>query len=331
MKNIRASVGINGANHGPDVITVQQLLNGVPPNHGAPAPPLVVDGRCGDKTKKAIQAFQLRHFGWNLADGRVDAAGPTLAKLNELNGVVNESPVCALVSPYPIDARPPGGGRSDIQTAGFTPVSFAETASNMSFAGAISSDDAIMLAALQNSRQTLRLATSALRNLLIGFPGEKAGRKLTPFQQRVLISVTRWLKTDKASDNAARARTIVVVQRTITLFERNMAVRNSSGNNPVMKRVPGGFHAQVYGNPDRGVECGDPFFQVDGPKCRRDVITHEFFHFLGVHHGGSALDGPTVRENIKTPDQALDSADNLAQLVSELMDGRRDLCWWPNV
>jgi hypothetical protein len=45
---------------------------------------------------------------------------------------------------------------------------------------------------------------------------------------------------------------------------------------------------------------------------------HEFFHLVGVHHGGGALDGPTIRSTITTPAQALDSADNLAQLVADL-------------
>jgi len=47
---------------------------------------LKVDSICGEKTKKAIQMFQLKHFGWKLADGRVDPYKQTIAKLNELVG-----------------------------------------------------------------------------------------------------------------------------------------------------------------------------------------------------------------------------------------------------
>jgi len=47
--------------------------------------PLAVDGICGRKTIRAIQTFQLHHFGWRGADGRVDPYGPTLAKLDEYN------------------------------------------------------------------------------------------------------------------------------------------------------------------------------------------------------------------------------------------------------
>lgn len=58
------------------------------------------------------------------------------------------------------------------------------------------------------------------------------------------------------------------------------------------------------------------------------MITHEFFHFLGVNHGGGPPDKPTPRDKITTPAQALDSADNLAQLVAEIVTpgGKTDAC-----
>jgi hypothetical protein len=58
------------------------------------------------------------------------------------------------------------------------------------------------------------------------------------------------------------------------------------------------------------------------------VITHEFLHFVGVHHGGGPTDSATIRHNIRTTSQALDSADNLAQLVAEITTpgGRTDAC-----
>lgn len=82
-REISASVGINGINHADDVVTVQKLLNNVPEMNGGPKVKLKIDGICGPKTKSAIQAFQLKHFGWSGADGRVDPGKQTLAKLNE--------------------------------------------------------------------------------------------------------------------------------------------------------------------------------------------------------------------------------------------------------
>jgi hypothetical protein len=81
-KSISASVGIHGKNLSPDTETVQTLLNNVPLNLVGPNPRLDPDGKCGQKTCNAIQMFQLKHFGWSGADGRVDPDGVTLVMLN---------------------------------------------------------------------------------------------------------------------------------------------------------------------------------------------------------------------------------------------------------
>lgn len=80
---LSTSVGVNGINEGNDVITIQKALNNVSLASGRPITPLIVDGICGDKTKKAIQEFQLKHFGWKGADGRVDPDQVTIRKLRE--------------------------------------------------------------------------------------------------------------------------------------------------------------------------------------------------------------------------------------------------------
>lgn len=86
---ITASVGrMGGVNRPPDVLQVQQALNRRTPAEGGPAKPLDEDSICGPKTIDAIQRFQLRHFGWSGADGRVDVDGPTHRKLNEFETVV---------------------------------------------------------------------------------------------------------------------------------------------------------------------------------------------------------------------------------------------------
>jgi hypothetical protein len=74
---------LGGVKTGPDVLKVQRALNNVPPNEGGPLQPLETDSMCGPITLKAIQTFQLKHFGWKGADGRVDVMGPTHQKLND--------------------------------------------------------------------------------------------------------------------------------------------------------------------------------------------------------------------------------------------------------
>lgn len=83
---ISAPVGRFGHNLPNDTVTVQDALNRVPPGQGRATPPLDVEGSCGPKTIKAIQEFQLKHFGWGGADGLVEPGKQTIAKLNELLG-----------------------------------------------------------------------------------------------------------------------------------------------------------------------------------------------------------------------------------------------------
>ncbi|MFN2531627.1 MAG: peptidoglycan-binding protein [Pyrinomonadaceae bacterium] len=81
-RQIIASVGVNGSNRDPDVRTVQELLNKVPPDSGGPVPLLKVDGLGWQKTQSAIKNFQKRHLNFQWPDGRVDPMGKTLAALN---------------------------------------------------------------------------------------------------------------------------------------------------------------------------------------------------------------------------------------------------------
>lgn len=83
---IGASVGLRGTNRPDDTRTIQNALNSVPSDQGRAAPPLVPDGKIGPKTIKAIQMFQIKHFGFKGADGRVDPGAATIAQLNLLLG-----------------------------------------------------------------------------------------------------------------------------------------------------------------------------------------------------------------------------------------------------
>lgn len=81
---ISSSVGLRSTNIPVDVTNIQSALNRIHPGYGGPATPLVPDGACGQKTVDAIQKFQLHHFGWNGADGKINPNGETLAKINEV-------------------------------------------------------------------------------------------------------------------------------------------------------------------------------------------------------------------------------------------------------
>ncbi len=81
VKQISASVGLNGTNRPQDVKIVQELLNKVPSAQGGAVPALKVDGLAWGKTTSAIKKFQQEclHFSW--PDGRIDPGGKTFQAL----------------------------------------------------------------------------------------------------------------------------------------------------------------------------------------------------------------------------------------------------------
>lgn len=83
MRTISASVGQGGKNVKADVITVQELINKVPPDKGGPQHPLKVDGLAWTKTIAAVKRFQSISMGHKWPDGRVDPGGKTFMRLND--------------------------------------------------------------------------------------------------------------------------------------------------------------------------------------------------------------------------------------------------------
>jgi len=79
------SVGLEGVNRREDVLTVQVLLNKVPPSYGRPDPPLVVDGICGPRMISAIRDFQARQFGLQNASSTIEPGQKTIAALNQFD------------------------------------------------------------------------------------------------------------------------------------------------------------------------------------------------------------------------------------------------------
>lgn len=77
---LNASVGVGGVNREADVRLVQERLNRFVAR--LEIPPLDVDGDCGPKTRRAIEAFQHAVAGLQVPDGRVDPGGKTWTALD---------------------------------------------------------------------------------------------------------------------------------------------------------------------------------------------------------------------------------------------------------
>ncbi|GEM_PF-7125236 len=187
-------------------------------------------------------------------------------------------------------------------------------------------DRAIMETAWRCSRNRLSGAITKLENLISSISalgsGTNGSQPLQNEDGKVMALAMKWLKCPNfrmfPTDNSNLQS---ILERAARIMRRNLALTQ-----PGMFHVPAGFHASTYGSIDRGFDCGDRFFNHDGPNCRCDVVTHELFHLLNVGHGGQPLNGPTIRELVDTPEKALDSADNLAQLSAELMGSKTDAC-----
>lgn len=67
-----------------DVRTIQTSLNKIKTTQGGPKVQLVVDGKCGPKTNKAIWDFQFHHFKIKGADGVIEPGKQTIQRLNQL-------------------------------------------------------------------------------------------------------------------------------------------------------------------------------------------------------------------------------------------------------
>jgi peptidoglycan hydrolase-like protein with peptidoglycan-binding domain len=189
----------------------------------------------------------------------------------------------------------------------------------------------LMNDAFNQSRLSLQDALRALADLLKPVNDaivKNASPSLNSDQRNTLAAVVRWLNVP-LTDLVKVSIAIVGAKNRII---RNLHIRTSKGAvPPLLRNIGATFHAQADGwiNTDLGVSCGDRFFK-DGPNCQRDVLTHEWFHLVGVNHGaGRDANGAVItvpRSSIKTMQNALDSADNLAQLVSEITTGTFDSC-----
>lgn len=76
--------GFKAKNLDKDVRTIQTALNKIKLAQGGPKIPLVVDGKCGTKTNKAIWDFQFHHFKIKGADGVIEPGKQTIQRINQL-------------------------------------------------------------------------------------------------------------------------------------------------------------------------------------------------------------------------------------------------------
>ena len=279
---------------------------------------IATDGIYGQATAAAVLAFKQER---NIINRAIQTTADnivgkmTIAALDkELENPVANARTCILLPATPLDVG--NSGRVSLGIASDSESEFGVTGR-----GKRATDAEIMAAAFKRSRTTLRSARDKMFDLANAL---RTTQPLSPRLTQFFKIAAKWLLL-----NTADRPTAVTALDTVTLLmARHLALKTSTGADPPMKRVAATFFAATFGSVDVGLHVGTPFFTQTGKNCRRDVVTHEFFHLVGVLHGGQALNVGTVRSLIKTTAQALNSADNLSQLVAELETpgGRTDAC-----
>jgi hypothetical protein len=183
-----------------------------------------------------------------------------------------------------------------------------------------SKDREVMDRASQQAIQMMTDALSPLNDLRAAVATRAA---LTdPVLANALQAVQAWLHVDLAADG--QARFLSVLDRAIDLTYKNLAVQATSVRQQQYSApCDRGHYADSYvSDPSRPIYCCDQFF-TSGPQCRRNVIAHERFHLVGLHHGEA---GAKKLKAITTPEQALDSAHNLVGIASDVMGQIADAC-----
>jgi hypothetical protein len=181
-----------------------------------------------------------------------------------------------------------------------------------------------MTVAFQESRQTTRQAALALHGLAFQIDLQRPTRRSRPAilsaeNERIFRIADRWLHLPSDPFDAGG-----FILQAASLMDRSLLVRTSQGAEIPLARDFGTFIASInrslddVPNRDDGIRFGTPFFTQHGPLCRRHAVTHEMFHLVGPHHGGQGSNVKTDLSAVRTTAQALDSAENLAELVAEL-------------
>jgi Putative peptidoglycan binding domain len=186
-------------------------------------------------------------------------------------------------------------------------------------------DQQIINAANTARTSALSFAATSLTGLELALADGLGSNEIRRFFSPTVVAVERWLKIRPEDPNYLK-----IIQDAHRLIARNLGTSATlrrqkvdgppSPNNKIECADPRPAFAWSYiSRPDLGVSLCDSFISA-GQNCQRDGLTHEHFHLIGLH--GEITD----RSSVTNPAQAMDNADSVASLVSELSTGDFDSC-----
>ena len=269
---LAGSVGRGGANSRNDVVQIQHGLSAVPPAAGRPTPPLKVDGICGPLTTAAIGRFQQVQFIGTVADHRIDPAGRTLARLNQL-----------LATPGPAPAV------NSSSSSGFAGASAVTGRGGIGGPGGPTTDDQLAQArqlALDAERRIVNAMARLARS-----QAALANPLRTPADAQLVREVNWHFKADQASNPATQLLQVAAIYTFMltAIRETNTGIRElfRAGTHPDPTAIAfaelGGFFSLVQD--DRFI-----FITPQFRTASSGVIIHELAHFCG----GSAASGRDI-------------------------------------
>ncbi len=277
-----------------DVRTIQASLNKIKTTQGGPAIPLVVDGKCGPKTNKAIWDFQFKHFQFKGADGLIEPGKQTINRMNQL-----------LFSNLPIDPNV----NLEIRQKVVQHLNLVAKATH-------AAQTALLLAGSPTGGIDLG-QTRANDRLDRHFALNKLSPSARSSAMEGILSVYNMYASVLLMPGSLGAGA----------FEAD-----PTGDPRIAFAFANGFFLQGQKDPARDIPLDRiylgrrAFFAIDDPAFCSFIMLHEMAHFVGFRGGTFILDNgrgwftdSTI--NALSPDQRLHNADSYAGFADECRTG----------
>ncbi|GAB4226255.1 MAG: hypothetical protein Kow00121_54430 [Elainellaceae cyanobacterium] len=337
---------------GTGVIKVQQALVQL-------GYPTGVDGRYGNQTYNTVLNYK-RRYGILTDTGYLDGiVGPKT--IRHMDNALAPTPPCCPSPPtnnrdfciwlqqalnqnlnlnLPVngifDASTQSALRRFQQRRGLTPSGTIDPSTLKAFSAGgtptppcnlcgLTSDQQLINNALSASQTSLANAIAALKSLETGII---SGLFVPELHRRTLDAVKDRLKVTPTHNQF-----LITIQEAQKLMSKNLKCQSQYSHlvrrdEPFCQKHGETWAWSFINNPQGGIHLCRSWFNTC-MECQRDVITHEFFHLVGLKD----MVDPTGREpNTKrdrmvlTPSESLRDANEMAQLVSHITTGLTDAC-----
>lgn len=190
------------------------------------------------------------------------------------------------------------------------------------------SEKALMASANVNAVSLLQASRPRLRSVLELVSNDEFTAKAGAEEWATYRAIKKWLKVDFLKDKDKFMWALDVAGALISKNANDIhpkQVRREKGHQYCKTKGGGEAYATaIVGDSNQIINYCEPFFKK-GPQCQRNVTIHERFHLVGIGHGEDAKGNETKQKN-RTTSQALNSADDMTDLVKEVLGEKIWVC-----